>query len=158
MILSYADINDQQKKKYMKRVKRAYEDGKVRERETRIYTVLPGFVCIYIDTSLNRTPFPTPSTTLACISISEMRTLTNNDTFFCPIGVRIREVPLYNIVQHSNVWNAPQLRCPHFLIHSVVLVHSHTDIDWHIQWCVYISLPSLYRRVYHLRMYRPSLN
>ena len=32
MILSYADINDQQKKKYMKRVKRAYEDGKVRER------------------------------------------------------------------------------------------------------------------------------
>ena len=43
MILSYADINDQQKKKYMKRVKRAYEDGKVRERETQIYTVLPGF-------------------------------------------------------------------------------------------------------------------
>ena len=74
MILSYADINDQQKKKYMKRVKRAYEDGKVRERETQIYTVLPGFVCIYIDTSLNRTPFPTPSTTLACISITEMRT------------------------------------------------------------------------------------
>ena len=29
MILSYADINDQQKKKYIKRVKRAYEDGKV---------------------------------------------------------------------------------------------------------------------------------
>ena len=28
MILSYADMNDQQKK-YMKRVKRAYEDGKV---------------------------------------------------------------------------------------------------------------------------------
>ena len=26
------------------------------------------------DTSLNRTPFPTPSTTLACISTSEMRT------------------------------------------------------------------------------------
>ena len=74
MILPYADINDQQKKKYMKRVKRAYEDGKVRERETQIYTVLPGFVCIYIDTSLNRTRFPTPSTTLACISISEMRT------------------------------------------------------------------------------------
>ena len=73
MILSYADINDQQKK-YMKRVKRAYEDGKVRERETQIYTVQPGFVCIYIDTSLNRTRFPTPSTTLACISISEMRT------------------------------------------------------------------------------------
>ena len=31
MILSYADMNDQQKKKYMKRVKRAYEDGKVSE-------------------------------------------------------------------------------------------------------------------------------
>ena len=46
MILSYADINDQQKKKYMKRVKRAYEDGKVRERETQIYTVQPGFVCM----------------------------------------------------------------------------------------------------------------
>ena len=71
MILSYADINDQQKKKYMKRVKRAYEDRKVRERE--IYTVQPGFVCM-LYTSLNRTPFPTPSTTLACISISEMRT------------------------------------------------------------------------------------
>jgi Ca2+-binding EF-hand superfamily protein len=28
MILSYADINSQQKKKYMKRVKRVYEDGK----------------------------------------------------------------------------------------------------------------------------------
>ena len=37
MILSYADINDQQKKKYMKRVKRAYEDGKVRERETETH-------------------------------------------------------------------------------------------------------------------------
>ena len=59
MILSYADINDQQKKKYMKRVKRAYEDRKVRERE--IYTVQPGFVCM-LYTSLNRTPFPTPST------------------------------------------------------------------------------------------------
>ena len=30
MILSYADMNDQQKK-YMKRIKRAYEDGKVSE-------------------------------------------------------------------------------------------------------------------------------
>ena len=29
---------------------------------------------IYEDTFLNRTPFPTPSTTLACISNSEMRT------------------------------------------------------------------------------------
>ena len=41
--------------------------------------------------------------------------------------------------------------CIHYILHS------HTDnIDWHIQWCV--SLPSLYRRVYHLRMYRSSLN
>ena len=70
MILSYADINDQQKKKYMKRVKRAYEDGKVRERDTDLYCATR--ICLY--TSLNRTPFPTPSTTLACISISEMRT------------------------------------------------------------------------------------
>ena len=60
MILSYADINDQQKKKYMKRVKRAYEDGKVRERESHIYTMQPGFVGM-LYTSLNRTPFPTPS-------------------------------------------------------------------------------------------------
>ena len=75
MILSYADINDQQKKKYMKRVKRAYEDGKVRERERDrdLYCATRICVCM-LYTSLNRTPFPTPSTTLACISISEMRT------------------------------------------------------------------------------------
>ena len=29
MVLSYADMNDQQKKKYIKRVKREYGDGKV---------------------------------------------------------------------------------------------------------------------------------
>ena len=48
MILSYADINDQQKKKYLKRIKRAYEDGKVRERETQIYTVLATRFCVYL--------------------------------------------------------------------------------------------------------------
>ena len=31
MVLSYADMNDQQRKKYMKRVKREYGDRKVRE-------------------------------------------------------------------------------------------------------------------------------
>ena len=66
MILSYADINDQQKKKYMKRVKRAYQDGKVRGRESQIYTVQPGFVCM-LYTSLNRTPFPTPSIYHTCM-------------------------------------------------------------------------------------------
>ena len=45
MILSYADINDQQKKKYMKRVKRAYEDGKVRERDTDLYCATR--FCVY---------------------------------------------------------------------------------------------------------------
>ena len=46
MILSYADINDQQKKKYMKRVKRAYEDGKVRERDTDLYCATRICVCL----------------------------------------------------------------------------------------------------------------
>ena len=45
MILSYADINDQQKKKYMKRVKRAYEDGKIRERDTDLYCATR--FCVY---------------------------------------------------------------------------------------------------------------
>ena len=40
-----------------------------------------------IYTSLNRTPFPTPSTTLACISTSEMRTLSSaslvSDSYIC---------------------------------------------------------------------------
>ena len=31
MVLSYSDMNDQQRKKYMKRVKREYGDRKVRE-------------------------------------------------------------------------------------------------------------------------------
>ena len=31
MVLSYADMNDQQRKKYMKRVKREYGDRKVRD-------------------------------------------------------------------------------------------------------------------------------
>ena len=47
MILSYADINDQQKKKYnMKRVKRAYEDGKVRERERHRFILCNQVVCV----------------------------------------------------------------------------------------------------------------
>ena len=50
MILSYADINDQQKKKYMKRVKRAYEDGKVRERDTDLYCATR--FCVYAFTPL----------------------------------------------------------------------------------------------------------
>ena len=48
MILSYADINDQQKKKYiMKRVKRAYEDGKVRERERDTELYYATRICVY---------------------------------------------------------------------------------------------------------------
>ena len=46
MILSYADINDQQKKKYMKRVKRAYEDGKVRERERHRFILCNQDLCV----------------------------------------------------------------------------------------------------------------
>ena len=45
----------------------------VRKKESSIYITLLR-VCTIEDTSLNRTPFPTPSTTLACISTSEMRT------------------------------------------------------------------------------------
>ena len=40
-----------------------------------------------------QTPLPTPSTTLACISTSEMRTPHQQGHFFCHIGVPIREVP-----------------------------------------------------------------
>ena len=47
MILSYADINDQQKKKYLKRVKRAYEDGKVRERERDTDLYCATRFCVY---------------------------------------------------------------------------------------------------------------
>ena len=60
------------------------------------------------DTSLNRTPFPTPSTTLACLW--NLGHLANNDTFFCPIGVLIGEVPLYMLMcyqcvcEHSNIF------------------------------------------------------
>ena len=67
MILSYADINDQQKKKYMKRVRRAYEDGKVRERETCATRF-----CVYALYLSKQDTFSHPKyTTLA---ISEMRT------------------------------------------------------------------------------------
>ena len=73
MILSYADINDQQKKKYMKRVKRAYEDGKVRERDTDLYCATR--FCVYALHLSKQDTFSHPKyTTLACISISEMRT------------------------------------------------------------------------------------
>ena len=51
MILSYADINDQQKKKYMKRVKRAYEDGRS-ERERHRFILCYQVLCVSILTHL----------------------------------------------------------------------------------------------------------
>ena len=48
MILSYADINDQQKKKYMKRVKRAYEDGKVSGQRVNYLSNLFKYSWMYI--------------------------------------------------------------------------------------------------------------
>ena len=46
MILSYADINDQQKKKYIKRVKRAYEDGKVSGQRVNYLSNIHGCIII----------------------------------------------------------------------------------------------------------------
>ena len=75
MILSYADINDQQKKKYMKRVKRAYEDRKVRERERDTDLYCATRFCVYALHLSKQDTFSHPKcTTLACISTSEMRT------------------------------------------------------------------------------------
>ena len=70
MILSYADINDQQK---MKRVKRAYEDGKVRERDTDLNCATR--ICVYALHLSKQDTFSHPKYH-SCMhfSTSEMRT------------------------------------------------------------------------------------